>query len=384
VRKLALLLALVATATLVAAGVAFTQVPEGGDSDRFIVVLEDDVDSPSEVANGIARRQNLEVGFVYSHALNGFSAAVPEGRLAAVRDNPRVAYVERDIPMHAVAQRLPWGVDRIQADRSSAEAGNGKGVVPDVTVYVIDSGIYRHADLKVVRHVNRTGDGRNTDCNGHGTHVAGILAARDNTSDVVGVAPGARLIGVKVLDCRGNGPASAVIKGIDWVTRNARRPAVANISISSEPDQASQAVDDAVRGSVESGVFYSIAAGNFGEDACNFSPARVGAGTNNGIVTTAATNKSNREPSWSNYGSCVDLWAPGAGILSTQMGGGMVRMTGTSMASPHVGGTGALYLSGHTRVAPARVESVLKADSVRTNQKSRDGRRIRRVHAGGY
>jgi subtilisin family serine protease len=382
VRKTALLLALVAMATLLASGVAFTQVPENGGSDRYIVVLKDNVYSPSRVAAGIERRQNLGAGFVYSHALKGFSATIPYGRLDEVRADPRVAYIERDKPMHAVDQVLPWGIDKINADLSSTQAGNGSGAVANVNVYVIDSGIYAsHPDLNVVTPpVNFTGDPPG-DCYGHGTHVAGTIAAIDNVRDVVGVAPGAPLTDVKVLDCAGSGSASTIIKGIDWVTANAAKPAIANLSISGP---ASQAVDDAVSKSASSGVFYSVAAGNDGRRACNYSPARAGAGTNNGIVTTAAINSLGAEPSWSNYGKCVDIWAPGTSILSTKFGGGTTTMSGTSTAAPHVGGTGALYLSSHTAAAPATVESALKASSVRTGKTSKDGRSIRRVNAGGY
>jgi aqualysin 1 len=282
--------------------------------------------------------------------------------------------------MHAVAQTLPWGVDRIQADKSSTRAGNGRGVVSNVNVYVIDSGIdASHPDLNVLTPpVNFTGDPPG-DCFRHGTHVAGTIAARDNLLGVVGVAPAAPLTDVQVLDCAGDASARTIIEGIDWVTGHAVAPAVANVSISG---RANRAVDDAMKASASSGIFYSVAAGNNGRNACNYSPAR--AGESNGIVTTAGINKRNREPSWSNYGPCVDLWAPGTGILSTQSGGGTDAMAGTSMASPHVGGTGALYLSGHTGADPATVERALKAASVRTDEKSEDGRWIRRVHAGGY
>jgi len=381
VRKVAFLLALVAT-TLLAAGAAFTQVPENKDSSRYIVVL-DDVDSPSQVANGIARRQNLEVGFVYSNALNGFSATIPDGRLAAVRANPRVDYVERDGTMHAVAQKLPWGINRIDADISSTIAGNGTGSVSNVNVYVIDTGIDRyHKDLRVVNHVNRRGDGKNYDCNGHGTHVAGIAAARDNLRDVVGVAPGAPLTGVKVLGCNGSGAASNVIAGIDWVTANATRPAVANISIGGE---ANQAIDDAVKKSAASGVFYSISAGNDGANACNYSPARTGAGTNNGIATVAATDRFEEETSSSNYGTCVDIWAPGDSILSTKKGGGTTRMSGTSMAAPHVGGGGALYLSSNTSASPTTVGGELTSSATTTGTPSKEKKRsILREYVGGF
>jgi aqualysin 1 len=372
----------VATTTLLAAGIAFTQVPENGDSNRYIVVLEDDADSPSQVANNMDQRQDLDVGFVYTNALEGFSAEIPDDSVAEVRANPQVDYVERDGRVYAVAQALPWGVNRIDADQSSTRAGNGRGRISGVNVYIIDSGVdASHGDLNVVRHVNFRGDGENRDCSGHGTHVAGTVAAADNSRDVVGVVPGAPVTGVKVLGCDDSGYRSTVIEGIDWVTSIARKPAIANISFAGP---ASQALDDAVRRSKNSGVFYSVAAGNAGRNACNYSPARVGAGTNNGIVTTAAINNQGAEPSWSNYGRCVDIWAPGAGILSTRKGGGTTRMTGTSTASPHVGGTGALYLSSKPRAAPATVESVLKSDSVGTGKTSEDGRRIRLVYAGGY
>jgi subtilisin family serine protease len=227
-----------------------------------------------------------------------------------------------------------------------------------------------------VGHVNFAG-GKNTDCNGHGTHVAGTVAARDNTSDVVGVAPGAPLTGVKVLGCSGSGSTSGVIKGVDWVTANAEKPAVANMSLGGGT---SNALDDAVRRSATSDVFYSIAAGNDGDDACNDSPARVGAGDNNGVMTVAATNKQDGEASWSNYGSCVDIWAPGVSILSTRKGGGTTTMSGTSMASPHGAGGAALYLSSHTGASPSQVEDALKSTAESTGTQSKDGRTIEREY----
>jgi Subtilase family len=169
------------------------------------------------------------------------------------------------------------------------------------------------------------------------------------------------------------------------VTANAKKPAIANMSLSGP---ASQTLDDAVKKSTGSGVFYSIAAGNDGANACNYSPARAGAGTNNGIVTTAATDKYDREYSSnygsSNYGSCVDVWAPGVGILSTQKGGGTARMTGTSQAAAHVGGGGALYLSSHPNAGPSSVEGVLKQAAKRTTTKSKSGSSIVREYVGGF
>jgi subtilisin family serine protease len=373
---------LMAATTLLATGIAFTQTSEE-DADSYIVVLEESVGNPSQVANEIDQRQEgFEVGFVYTEALEGFSAEIPDDSLADVRNNSRVAYVERDKVVTVEAQALPWGIDRIDADKSSTRAGNGSGVISGVNIYMIDTGIdATHADLNVVRSDVNFHGGPDTDCDGHGTHVAGTLAAEDNTGWVVGVAPGAPLISVKVLGCGGSGALSNVIKGVDWVTANAEKPAVANMSLSG---RASNALDRAVKRSANSGVFYSVSAGNQGQNACKRSPARAGAGTNNGIVTIAATRRSDKETSWSNFGRCVDRWAPGKKILSTKIGGGNKRMSGTSMAAPHAGGTAALYLSSHPHVPPAIVESVLRKGSERTDEKSKDGRRIRLVNAGRY
>lgn len=381
-RRLVILVMLMAAATLLAAGIAFTQTPEE-DTDPYIVVLEESVGNPSQVANEIDQRQEgFDVGFVYTEALEGFSAEIPEDSLADVRNNSRVAYVERDRVVTVAAQVLPWGIDRIDADKSSTRAGNGSGAVSGINIYVIDTGIdASHADLNVVRSDINFHGGPDTDCDGHGTHVAGTLAAEDNTRGVVGVAPGAPLTGVKVLGCGGSGVMSNVIKGIDWVTVNAEEPAVANLSLSG---RASNALDSAVRRSAKSGVFYSVSAGNQGQSACKRSPARAGAGKNNGIVTIAATKRSDEETSWSNFGRCVDLWAPGKKIFSTKMGGGYRRMSGTSMSAPHAGGTAAIYLSSHPNVPPALVESVLRKGSEPTDEKSKDGRRIRLVDAGRY
>jgi aqualysin 1 len=385
VRRIAILLALVATTTLLAAGVALTQTPEE-DTDPYIVVLEESVDSPSRVAEGIeGRQENLEVDDVYTEALEGFSAEIPDDSLDDVRNNSRVAYVERDNVVTTTAQTLPWGVKRIGADNSMTSPGTSVVTVPDVHVYVIDTGIaYRpkaHPDLNAVDHVTMLGRGPNRDCDGHGTHVAGTLAARDNASHVVGVAPRAPLTGVKVLDCKGDGWDSDVIDGIEWVTENAQKPAVANMSLGGSK---SRALNTAVRNSAASGVFYSLSAGNERMNACKASPAMTGAGTNNGIVTTAATTRANKEVRWSNFGRCVDLWAPGTEILSTRLGGGTTTMSGTSMAAPHVGGTAALYLSNNQDDTPEGVEKVLKRDARVLESKSKDGRRIRLVDARGY
>jgi subtilisin family serine protease len=412
--RVVLLLASMLAATFLLAGAALTQTqPAVDDADRYIVVLEDSVDHPSQVASGMEERQDVEVGFVYTDVLEGFSAEIPDGDLAAVSADPRVDYIAPDGRVHAVEQKIPWGIEKIRATVSSTLAGNGSGAVSGVNAYIIDTGIYRgptsprkrFSDLNVVNHINFAG-GENTDCGeGHGTHVAGVVAAKDNTRAVVGVAPGAPLTGVKVLGCNGPGFISTVIEGVEWVTQNARKPAIANVSLSTraaDAPEAAQLLDDAVRESAESGVFYSVAAGNEGEHACDYTPARAARTMiggqwvyNNGVATVAAVNSDRQEPRWSNYGNCIDLWAPGVDILSTRNEGGVSLWTGTSMAAPHVGGTAALYLShpptdpetGALLDKPADVESALKAAAVRPENeetRSKDGTRIRFVHADKF
>ncbi|HVF14991.1 MAG TPA: S8 family peptidase [Acidimicrobiales bacterium] len=355
--------------------------PVVGRPDAYIVVLKEGTD-PGQAAEGHAWRHGAEVGHVYRAALSGYAARLPAARVAELRADPRVAYVEPDAAVTTMAQTLPWGINRIDTDVSSTLAGNGSGSVGTTNAYVIDTGIYSwHSDLNVVAHKNWTGDGKNYDCNGHGTHVAGTVGARDNSGHVVGAAPGVALTGLKVLGCDGGGYMSNVIAAVDWTTTYAKKPAVANMSLSGG---ALKSLDDAVRKSASTGVLYVVAAGNSGANACNNSPARAGAGTNNGIVTVAATDSLNKEPSWSNYGSCVDIWAPGVSILSTYHNGGTATMSGTSMASPHVAGTGGLYQSKNTSASPATAEAILKANVLSPGTASKDGRAVKIVYAGKY
>ena len=367
-------------------------------SGRYIVVLKDSVSSSKAVASEHARAHRAEIGFTYSRTLKGYSAVIPDARLSAIRSDSRVKYVVTDgvasVSHHRNghgsgpggggeepppptscpgSQTKPWGIDRVGADENSKIlAGNCLDETAAVTAYIIDTGIDgSHPDLKVVNHVNFA-SGSNTDCNGHGTHVAGTVAARDNTSHVVGVTPGLALVGVKVLNCAGSGSWSGVIAGIEWVTSNASGPSVANMSLGGGKNQA---VDDAVIESAESGILYAVAAGNDGGDACNYSPAS--AGTHNGVITVAATDSRDRETSWSNYGSCVDIWAPGASILSTKRGGGTTTMSGTSMASPHVAGGAALYRYANQGVTSAAlIEDAIKAQREALSTQSKGGNNI--------
>src|SRR5215203_3165256 len=243
--------------------------PEGVIPGQYIVVFDEgEVKDPTAVAREHAQGHGAEVLYTYQYALEGYAARIPAQRLDEVRNDPRVAYVEPDQTAEIAAQTLPWGIKRVEAHLSSTRAGNGSGAVSNVNAYIIDTGLDKlHRDLYVKNHVNFTGDGRNRDCNGHGTHVAGTVAAKDNSRDVVGVAPGAPLTGVKVLGCSGTGAISGVIKGVDWVTAYAVKPAIANMSLAGG---ASDALDTAVINSAASGIFYSLAPRPPGATACPY------------------------------------------------------------------------------------------------------------------
>jgi aqualysin 1 len=364
--------------TVLASVLVMSAQASGPGADRYIVVLKNAVDS-NAVANLHAVRYGASVEHVWSSALHGYSAVIPNDRVAAVRADQNVAYVELDGIATTTAQTLPWGVDKIDADVSSTLAGNGSGVIANVDAYVIDTGIdTSHPDLNVVEF-RQYANGPPRDCNGHGTHVAGTIGARDDAAGVVGVAPGIRLHAIKVLNCAGSGSWSDVISGINYVAATTARPAVANMSLGGPQNTA---VDDAVKGAVAKGVFFGVAAGNDGADACGHSPAA--AGTTSGVDTVAATDSSDTEASWSNYGNCVDIWAPGVSIYSTYKSGSYATLSGTSMATPHVVGGAALYLSSHTTANPGAVETALRNAATTTSKKSKDGRTIIREHVGGF
>ncbi len=358
---------------------AAAEPPQQRGSGRYIVVLNDDSELLGSTLRRLRAVADLEIGHVYDGVLRGYSATVPNDRIDELRADPRVRYVEPDQQVTGNGQSLPWGIDRVEADKSSTKAGNGSGWVSGVNAYVIDSGVANDADLNVVQRLNFTEEA-NTDCHGHGSHVSGTIGARDNTRGVVGVAPGLAITSLKVLDCESHGWYSDMIAAIDWVTKNAKKPAVANMSIGGNP---SKAVDDAIRRAVKSGVFFAVSAGNKSTSACNQTPARAGAGTNNGILTVAALDSNNKQASFSNYGDCVDIWAPGVKILSTGNSGGIGYMSGTSMASPHGAGAAALYLSKHRTATPAQVEAALKKVATATGTKSTGGAAIKRVYVGG-
>ena len=360
--------------------------------DRYIIILNDDA-NPWSVANEMAQERGLAVSHVYGTAVNGFSAIVPRGQLDNITSDPRVNYIEQDYVMSINApggnpgkpdkggngggdtttqppQEIPTGIARIN--------GAATGIT-SVGVAVIDTGISSHPDLNVIDGINFSkGKSSNySDGNGHGTHVAGTIAAMDNTIGVIGVAPGANLYAVKVLDNRGSGFTSDVIAGINWVAANADKIDVANMSLGGSGQDSQCGGNDsyhnAICGAVAAGVTFVVAAGNESDDAANHRPAAYdevitvsaladfdGLPGGNGSPT-CRSDGDDTFANFSNFGEDVDIIAPGVCILSTWKGGDYNTISGTSMASPHVAGAAALYIANNLGATPDEVKSALIA-----------------------
>ncbi len=313
----------------------------------YIVAFEDDVET------AVVDDFGGDVENVYD-SVDTVLASMTEteaGRLAA---DPAVAYVEQNqvIEIEATQDDPPsWGLDRIDQsglplDTAYTYPNGGEGV----TAYIIDTGIWAStADFS-----GRTGEGfsailpglQGLDCNGHGTHVAGTVGGTE-----YGVAKEVTIVPVQVLNCLGSGTTAGVIDGVNWVTENAVKPAVANMSLGGG---VSDALDAAIAASIDSGVTYAVAAGNETADACGVSPARTPE-----AITVAASTEADARADFSNYGECVDLFAPGENITSPYLLGEPSALSGTSMASPHVAGAAAVYLSAHPDATPAEVEDAL-------------------------
>jgi subtilisin len=334
--------------------------------EAYIIVFKDKVDVQAAVP-ALSNAYGLQPGFTYQHALKGMSAVVPQGRLAALEKDPRVAYVVEDMLRTISEQTIPTGIQRIFAEsNSNIDIDGVDDYRVDVDVAVIDTGVdFQHPDLNVVGGVNCSGGSpfkRSCSSGGdddhyHGTHVAGTIAAIDNGQGVVGVAPGARIWAVKVLNSQGSGYSSWIIAGIDWVAANAATIEVANMSLGGSGYN--QAEYDAIQGAVNKGVAFAVAAGNSNADAKNYSPAAF-----NNVLTVSAladfdglpgglgspTCRNDQDDTladFSNWGSAIDIAAPGVCILSTFPieRGEYGTISGTSMASPHAAGALALLAS---------------------------------------
>ncbi|MFC0041852.1 S8 family peptidase [Actinomadura rayongensis] len=326
----------------------------------YIVTLKD---TPALRRDGVGgRAQQLthaysgRVGFVYSSAVTGFQAHLSAEKARRLAADPAVASVEQDaISSASDVQPNPpsWGLDRADQKRLPLDHGYSYGTkASNVTAYIIDTGLSTsHADFggrasSGYDFVDNDTDAN--DCNGHGTHVAGTVGGA-----AYGIAKGVKLVGVRVLGCDGRGANSGIIKAIDWVAAHAAKPAVANMSLGGS---ASPALDAAVERAVTAGITFAVAAGNDNANACNTSPARA-----RGALTVGATTSTDARASFSNYGSCLDLFAPGYQITSTWIGGrtATATLSGTSMATPHVTGAAALVLAAHPGYSPEQVGSAL-------------------------
>ena len=329
----------------------------------YIVVLKSSADLAGEEASIASSGGRTEQRF--SHAINALSVRVKHSDASRLRNDPNVLSVELDQPMYALGTQNPtpsWGLDRIDQralplDSTFTEKDNGVGV----DVYIVDTGIYTpHFEFtgRLSAGFTAIADGNGTvDCNGHGTHVAGTTAGT-----TYGIAKSATLIPVRVLDCTGSGSTTGVIAGLDWIVTNhvAGKPAVANMSLGGS---ASTALDTAVQNVINDGVVMAVAAGNSNANACNSSPSRAP-----NAITVGATGAfyagetTDSRSGYSNYGTCLDIFAPGSNIVSSWMGSTTATNTisGTSMATPHVAGVAAVLFGRYPTSTPAQIATMLR------------------------
>ncbi|MFG2669363.1 S8 family serine peptidase [Streptomyces sp. NPDC048445] len=329
---------------------------------QYIVRLDRAANVPGTVAS-----LGIKTMFTYDTVLQGFSAALTSAQLDAVRATPGVTAVEENSVIavsdgtrserQSRAAAASWGLDRIDQRNLPLDGEfNAVGTGTNTTGYILDSGIdFGHSEFggRAVAGFDAVGDGRNgQDCNGHGTHVAGTVGG-----ETFGIARSAKLVSVRVVDCSGEGSIAGTIAGLDWVARNAVQPAVLNASLG---DSYSSALNLAADALAESGVLPVVSAGNDAKDACTASPASA-----HEVLAVGASDRTDRQTGFSNYGPCVSLFAPGQDIASAKLGGGSVSKSGTSMASPHVAGVALLYKAAHPQADAATVAGWLDGESTK-------------------
>lgn len=332
---------------------------------QYIVVLKDNAASlasersslsrVSVVAREMATKHRTKLVRSYNNVLRGFVARADDKGLARLLADPRVAYVQEDgvVSIAASQTNATWGIDRVdQRNLPLNQTYTYDTTASSVHAYVIDTGIMAsHSQFSGrlgASYDAVTNGGNANDCHGHGTHVAGTVGG-----STYGIAKEVKLHAVRVLDCNGSGANSGVIAGMDWVANNHVKPAVANMSLGGSADQAT---DDAVNRLHNAGVTVVVAAGNNSGNACSYSPARAA-----NAITVGSTTNTDARSSFSNYGSCLDIYAPGSNIVSAGISSSTATatMSGTSMASPHVAGVAALYLASNPNATPAQVRNAL-------------------------
>ena len=411
--------ALALGATTVIGGAVANAAPADNGADRtgYIVVLKDST-APGKVAKEHSQQHGASVAHVYRSALKGYAAMMSPTAAARIADDARVQFVQVDGVATTSAppgggsatavQELPTGIDRADADLSSLAAIDGIDSRVDVDVAVIDTGVdLDHADLNVnTAGAKNCATGRSADDgNGHGTHVAGTIGALDNATGVVGVAPGARIWPVRVLNNNGSGSYSAIVCGIDYVTANADTIEVANMSLGGSGsddgncgNSNNDAMHRAICNSVAAGVTYVVAAGNEASDSAGSVPAAYDevitvsaladfdGAPGGGAAPTCRSDVDDTFANFSNYGADVDLIAPGVCITSTWKGGGYDTISGTSMASPHVAGGAALIKASNAGATPAQVKSSLQSTGTTDwdNSDDRDSTKERLLNVATY
>ncbi|MBQ1036111.1 MULTISPECIES: S8 family serine peptidase [Micromonospora] len=331
--------------------------------DSYIVVLKDSAvarDRVGDTAKRLSGRHGGTVARTYGAALRGFEVKVSASAAARIAADPAVAYVEQNhtVSISGTQANPPsWGLDRIDQRNLPLDSSyTYPNTASNVHAYIIDTGIkFSHNDFggRATSGYDAVDGGSADDCNGHGTHVAGTVGGSS-----YGVAKAVQLVGVRVLNCSGSGTNAGVIGGVDWVTANAIKPAVANMSLGGG---ANTSLDNAVRNSIASGVTYGLAAGNdSGANACNTSPART-----TEAITVGSTTNTDARSSFSNIGTCLDIFAPGSSITSAWYTSNTATNTisGTSMATPHVVGAAALVASANPGWTPAQVRNQLVANA---------------------